>query len=82
MRFRKGFEAREHDALDANRFAFLDVDSQPDGLLIVAEARVKRSHPGVRIPAVAIKRDDALEVRLEFLAAEIFPGAPGQPSGS
>ena len=75
----KWFEADKDDPLDADGFAFFDIDLQANRLLVVAEARIERSHAHVGIPAVAVVRHDALEVGLELLAREVLLDAPRQP---
>ncbi len=75
--FRNRVETGQHHPLDADRLAFLDVDLQPDRLLIVAQPHVERFDPGVWEATVPIEGDDALEVCLELLAAEVLPRSPG-----
>ncbi len=82
MLFWNRVEARDHDPLDANRFAFLDVDAEAHGFLIVAETDVERTHARIRIAAIFVKGHDPLEVGLEFLAVEVLPRAPWAASDS
>ncbi len=72
-------EPFEHDALDAHRLPFFDVDGDADGGLRVVQLRVERRDPRVREAAVLVERHDALQIRLELLAAEIALRSPGNP---
>ncbi len=77
MLLRQRLESTERDALDPNGLALGNRDGNADGCLRVVQLRIERRHSCVRIAAVLVERNDAFEIRLELVAAEIVLRAPG-----